>query len=536
DWKVSGRLTLNLGLRYEYEGATTERDNRNVRGFIPDASLAIAAAAEAAYARNPIPEISPSAFRVRGGLGFASDSERGFYNADTNNFQPRVGLAYQWNDKTVVRGGWAIYAVPAIIAGVRQNGFSQDTQIVPTLDVGLTFRATLANPFPDGVADPAGASRGPNTFLGRTLDRLINDINYRNGQSMRWAVSVQRELPGQWVAEAAYVGNRGYDLTTVDDNNTGIELNGVLRGYLSTLPFRDEAVNSFLTANVPNPFEGLLPGTGQNGATVQRQQLLRPFPQFANIRGFAFDGSSEYHAGQFRLERRFTAGYTLLASYTYSKFTEKVSKLNPTDTEYEERPAEADIPHRLVVSGIWELPFGRDRKIGSDWNGLMNGLLGGWSTQVIWQTQSGRPITWGSDVYYNGDPRTLKTDFSDVSNPVFDTSNFYFNDPSIQRNGVPDPALQRGDRRIQLVHHLRTFPTRMKDFRRQGLSLWDISLIKRVNVTNRVRMQFHVEFLNAFNTPVFNAPTLSPTSSLFGRVESQDNLPRDIQLAAKIVF
>ncbi|MEO7271188.1 MAG: carboxypeptidase regulatory-like domain-containing protein, partial [Vicinamibacterales bacterium] len=151
DWRVGAKLTLNLGLRWEYEGAPTERDNRNTRGFDPDAQLTITGAAQAAYAANPIPEIAPSAFRVRGGLQFASDSTRGTYNPDLNNFQPRLGFAYQANKKTVVRGGWAIYAVPALfdVSGIYQPGFSQGTSIVPSLDTGVTIRASLANPFPD---------------------------------------------------------------------------------------------------------------------------------------------------------------------------------------------------------------------------------------------------------------------------------------------------------------------------------------------------------------------------------------------------
>ena len=160
DWTINDRLTVNLGLRYEYQSAPYDTDNRNQRGWDPAATLAISSAAQAAYAANPIPEVAPSAFQVRGGILFADDGNRTFWKADKNNFQPRVGFAYKIDDKTVARGGFAIYTVPFVIAGVRQPGFSQATNIVPTNDTGLTFVANLANPFPSGVLDPPGSSLG----------------------------------------------------------------------------------------------------------------------------------------------------------------------------------------------------------------------------------------------------------------------------------------------------------------------------------------------------------------------------------------
>ena len=352
DWRVSDRLTLNAGLRYEYEGATYDTEDRNVRGFDPDAVLAIGAAAEAAYARNPIPEVAPSAFHVRGGLQFAGDGGRSFWSPDTNNWQPRVGAAYQISDKTVLRGGFGVYTSPFVIAGVRQSGFSQSTNIVPTLDNGLTFVGTLANPFPSGVQDPVGSSLGPNTFVGRQLDRFSYVEGVRNEQNARWAITVQRELPHQWLLELGYVGSRGFDLTVEQNDNT------LPRQYLSTAPARDQATINFLTTNVTNPFAGLLPGEGLNSATTQRQQLLRPLPQFNDIQTWRYDGSSNYHALQSRVERRFAQGYTVLFAYTYSAFTDRNYMLNFTDDGPTEAAADADVPHRFAFSGILELPFG----------------------------------------------------------------------------------------------------------------------------------------------------------------------------------
>jgi hypothetical protein len=534
DWKVTPKLTLNLGLRYEYEGATTERFNRNTRGFDATAASPVEAAAKAAYAASPIPEIPASSFQVKGGLLFAGDGRRGFWDPDKNNVQPRVGVAYQLNDKTVLRGGWGVFTVPFVMFAINQPGFSQSTPIVPSVDNGLTFQASLANPFPSGVLSPVGASLGLATFLGQNISFVPEDLN--NTQAQRWSFGVQREMPGNWLLEVQYVGNRGYDGVV----NTNI-LNTVPRQYLSTSSFRDQnmvnAIN-FLTATVTNPFRNLVPGTGINGATVQRQQLLRAFPQFGTITTVRNDASSSYHGGQLRAEKRFTRGYTMLAAYTWSKFLEEGSFRNEVDTEYERRFSDADIPHRLVVSGIWELPFGRGRRWGKDWNRAVDVAVGGWQVQGIWNWQSGRPTPTLGNVYYNGDITRLKTRISsdNVDGTVFDTSGFYFTDAAVQTNGVVDPNKQRNDPRIQLANNIRTLPSRWSGFRGQGLNLWDLSVSKNFSFTETVRLQLRGEFLNAFNTPVFNDPNLDPRNANFGRVTSQNNLARNVQIGLKLIF
>jgi hypothetical protein len=283
---------LNVGLRYEYEAGTTDSENRNVRGFDPAAAISIAAAAQAAYARNPIAELPPSAFAVRGGLQFASNDQSGFWDADGSNLMPRAGFAYQLDTRTVLRGGVGLYTVPFIIAGNYQPGFSQSTPLVATVDNGLTFQGTLSNPFPSGIIAPAGASRGADTFLGQEISRFV-PIDYNNAQNMRYTIGVQHELPGQWLVEAAYAGSKGWDLTTGGGGQIGeIELNAVPAQYLSTSRQRDQARIDFLGQLVPNPFAGLLPAPVQQ-VHDRAIAAAAAVSHFGNVHAFDDDSTSK---------------------------------------------------------------------------------------------------------------------------------------------------------------------------------------------------------------------------------------------------
>ncbi len=213
DFKVSSKLTLNVGLRYEYETPLVERADRLVAGFAFDASNPIEAAARANYAAAPIPELPVDQFRARGGLLWVNEDGRGRspFEGEKNNVMPRVGLAYRLTQNTILRGGYGMFFDTIGVNATRaiQTGFSQTTPIQASLDNGLTFVASTANPFPNGLLAPRGSAGGLQTNLGQALEFYLPER--KHPYSQRWSVGVQQLLPWQFVGEATYVGNRGHE-------------------------------------------------------------------------------------------------------------------------------------------------------------------------------------------------------------------------------------------------------------------------------------------------------------------------------------
>ncbi len=545
DWKVTARLTLNLGLRYELDLGSTERYNRLVSDFDLNVASPVEQEIRANYARSPIAEIPVSEFRIRGGLRFSDARNRASFRADRNNFQPRIGAAYQIGARTAIRAGWGMFMVPFVLDGLNQNGFNRNTPLVPTPDLGLTFTASLANPFPNGLV--AETNRGIDSLYGQGLGTIV-PTNRNNGMVQRWHVSLQRELPGRWLVEAAYIGNLGSELVTAADANP------IARQYQSTSPVRDQALINFLDAPVTNPFRGVAPFQGTNlftATVINRSQLLRPYPQFTGLNLERYDGASSYHAGQLRAEKRFSKGYTVLATYSYSKYLEELSLLNPTDAQYENRLSNVDSPHRFAVSGIWELPFGKGRALGTNWSRTLDLIAGGFQLQGIAQYQSGFPLTLGN-IYYNGAfpairPKVTSATIgalgtTNINDNVFQTdirnTGFYFNDATVQTNGQLDYTKQRNDARINLSQNIRTLPSRSPALRSQGITLFDLSLIKNFNFSERVRLQLRAEAINAMNKAHFNAPNMNSRDTNFGRVTSTDSPtnPREYQLGLRLIF
>jgi len=534
DWRVTSKLTLNLGLRYEVETALTERQNRSVSGFDAGYVQPIEATVQQKYATLSDPALKALApqLNVRGGLMFAGvDTGGGLYNTPKDTILPRAGFTYQLDPKTVIRGGVGLFAgfLGERRGDVIQTGWSQVTTVGT---VNNSNGAPIAQSWDSAFLttppiDAAGNGKGRQTALGQNISFFNQDPKV--SKQLRYQVGFQRELPAGFMLEAAYVGNYGYDIEITQN------INALPNQYLNadnSLSAAMKANNSFLTAAVANPFAGLLPGSSFNNPTIARSQLLRPYPEFGDITSTNNDGKSWYNSLQVGLQKRMSHGFTLGVSYTYSHWMQATEYLNAGDAKPTKMISDLDVPHRLSVSAIVELPFGNGRRFLSNAGGLLEGILGGWQLEGVYTYQSGFPIAFGAfnttsgntsgDLFYNGgaiavgNPNTLKWFNTDAFTSILtDTAT----------NATP-------------VNHLRTTPYRFDDVRRDSINNLDLSLLKNVRLRGEMRLQLRAEFINALNSAYLPAPIVGQTSSTFGQVtaSNQSNYARRAQLGVKLVF
>jgi hypothetical protein len=504
DWKATDRLALNLGLRMEHEGPTTDRFNRGTAGFDFDATNPLAARAQANYAANPIPELR--ALNVPGGLRFLNQdgAPRGHLDMPALLWAPRFGLAYRATDWMVVRGGYGIFYIPNNTSNYRLDGFSLATEMVTSLDNNLTPFNRLANPFPSGLLTPPGAAGGLLTGVGQriTAGRAGENLvpEFKPGYSQQFSLGFQFVLPGAISAEASYVGNVSRHLTITRNINE----------------YPDEFLNlrTRLNARVANPFYQVItdPTSALSQPTITVSQLLRPLPQYIGVTEAVLPlGTSNYDSLQMQLNKRMARGLTFGASYTYSKMMEATAYLNPNDPSPEEVISNSDRPHRVVLHGLYELPFGEGKPWLSETNSILNGILGGWQFNWVATFQSGAPLEFadpGADriVVSDNDPHSV--------DQWFDITAFRPREPFTRR----------------------TLPTRLDDLRAPGIHKWDFTVSKSFQMSDGVALKIRAELYNAFNRTHFGTPNTVVTNANFGRITGTFLGPREIQLAARIVF
>jgi hypothetical protein len=503
DWKVTSKLTLNLGARYELETPRTERYNQ-MANFNYQA---------------PVPLNVPG-LTLKGGLSYPGVNGTSRYqaNIDANNLSPRFGFAWHATPKTVVRGGagvfyannWGVGSSPLSFG---LSGFSASTSMVSSLD-GVTPLNTVSNPYPTGLNKPTGSSLGAGTLLGQSISYY--DRGNVTPYTVQWNLDIQRELPHGVLFDVAYVGTRGLKLA--------------LNRTWNQLPDSALALGNGLRTLVTNPFYGQITSGALSSPTVAAAQLLVPYPQFTGVTSDVDDwGASMYQALQVKLEKRYSHGFTTLISYTYSKMMDDSAGAFSGETlgggaiqDWNDLKAEwgtstIDQTQRLIFNVIYELPFFHSQK------GLTGHLLGGWELGIIGSFYSGSPLgvtsaTNGTDSQGGGQRPNWNGVNPGISDPTpyqwFNTS--VFSTPAAYTFGNAP----------------RTYNGARSDWTRGA----DISLHKNAHLTEKLTLQIRADAFNLSNTPVFSPPNVSYGSAAFGTVSSQANQPRVLQLGLKLLF
>jgi hypothetical protein len=395
--------------------------------------------------------------------------------------------------------------------------------MVLTTDGGLTWATSLANPFNNGISEPRGAADGYRTFLGQgfTFFNQTPEIP----MTSRWELGLQQELKG-YSFEMNYIGSK---TTHVEFTRN---INALPLQYWSTLRVRDDARNNYLSANISNPLRGLVAGNTQGTYTssnITRQTLLSPYPAFGSnaLNGTENGGYTWYHSAQLSVQKRFSKGYTVMGSYTLSKWMQAVNLLNPVDARPIEEISDADAPHRINISAIWELPFGQGKSLINGNHPVVSRLVGGWQFSGIWSLQSGFPLAFGNAIYY-GNP-------ADIRRPLGErTPNQWFNIAGFETAAAKQ----------MLSNQLRWWPFRFSQLRRQRQNNIDLALIKQTRISEGKNLEFRAEALNAFNHPYFPSPNMTLTVAQsandtgFGQINAstQDNYARRLQLSIRFLF
>lgn len=520
DFRVTSRLTLNLGFRYEYEPGIHERNNHISVGFDRNATYKV-------FGNGP---------QATGGVEFAGQSG---YSTNTSNmgsrYNPRAGFAYQIDKNTVVKGGYGVFYAPEFYLG--NNGYAPGyvlTNSIPTQSGTPTI--SLSNPYPNLQTTLTGNSNGLSTNIGTTLS-LIDQ--YRRAPLFdSYSFDVERQLPKGVALRLAYVGGHGRNLPN--------SLN------INQLPDSQYAKGTALSTKVTNPYAGY--GSWGTG-TVSQYQTLLPYPQYQSITMATSLGRSDYNAFDVKVQKRFSHGLTVLSGYTWSSNWDNIwgaygfgSSLNsgnngPQDVynlSNEYARATNNIPNRFTLATTVELPFGRGKEFLGGVNKWVDLAVGGWTFNDITIIQSGGPLAIqqanANSAFGNSTQRPSLIAGASPCNsgsPEGRLSNYY----NAAAYSITAPFAYGNVERASNCYG-------------PGYTNSDLSLNKSFHVTERVHAEFRAEALNAFNTPQFSTPNLSVGSSTVnsagvvtttpnkgaGQITGTLGFPRLVQLGGRLTF
>lgn len=549
NWKVNSKLTLNLGLRYDLTLPRTDRYDRQ-NWFDPNVTSPLNGGS-ISYT-DPVtgqPAIAP----LTGGEVFVNSKQRTNYVTDRSNIQPRIGLAFQFMPKMVVRGGYGIYygqsrsGVTGVVPYGSQ-GFNQYTNAITSYqNLGDVPWLHLSNPFPNGLIQPAGNTLG-----------LMNDVGFgangplRTGAANRtpyeqsWSVGIERELPKNILINAEYIGKKGTHLPF-----SGLNQLNHLGSWVESLPAAGPDPNgpdcqilsiACLNSQIDNPFAPIItdPNSGLSSSQVSYLQLLLPHPQFDSVATEPqLIANSVYHGLQLLAEKRYSNGLQFLVTYTWSKSIDDSSQADdnvtwlgsfsslqdPNKPWLERSLSTFDIPHVIQFSYSYDLPFGRGRAMLGNMPRWAEAIIGGWKTNGIWRIADGRPLTFsvadGNPIpTYGGQrPNIVGTPRRNHGSDWVDN---YFVDNSVFQR-PDDFTMGNAPRALGSVRSPWSFTT-------------DLSLGKQFALREEMNFEVRIEARNAFNHPVFGTPDVTVDDDNFGKITSTAVGPREMQLAIKFNF
>ncbi len=545
DIKVSRKLTLNLGLRYDYESPLSDRHNQlsfiDFKSQIPltitpvdvSAGLDPGLASSLGIGQRPILPF------IGGGAGFpgVNGIGSGVSLPQRKNFGPRIGLAYSIDAKTVIRTAYGII-YPGSTADNSGNfptiqGFNPITTSVLAPD-GLTpvnlpdHSFLLSNPYPAGLRQVDGSSKGLLTSIGNSDTGFLR--NDKHAYYQQWNFGIQRELPGNMLVEAAYVGAHSVHL----QDYAGVSYDALPDKYL--------ALGNSLFDSLPNPFFGVVPANSALGGsnTISRSQLLLPYPEFTGVTGQAgHRTSSTYNGLQLKTQKRMSRGISLLGSYTFSKTLDDDSATDgsvingtPFVTGHQDLNnlradhslSANDRSQVLTISSIYELPFGRGKPFGAGaTNPAIRHLISGWEVNSILSFATGFPL--GMFCGYCTFPANRPNLAGNPDAGKKGSNESRLNDWLPSAAFAPNLPFQFGNVSRTLPHT-----------RGPGQANTDFSLIKDTRIGERYNIQFRSEFFNFLNRPQFGQPNTTAGSITFGQITSQVNLPRQIQFGLKLYW
>lgn len=510
-WHIRHNLTIDLGLRAEHETSPVESRNRLNVGFDATAQNAVTAPAQAAYAANPIPQLPAAQFQPTGGLIFATPSHRSGYSTAAVYWGPRLGFSWApdvFHGGTVIRGGFGVFYNPIGLYNCCNGltaGFSETNSLVPTLNSYLSPAATLSDPYPasNPILQPTGSSLGVNTLLGQGVSYI--DPHVKTPRSYRWNFDIQQKIANGMMFQLGYMGSRQSNLS-ITNTLTSLPLQ-----YLSHSATRDAAVTAELSRVVPSPYKGLGP---QYGSTTSVAGLLTPYSEFSSVTEQLLPwGYSNYNALLARVTKHLSNGLQFNANFEWSRQLEANTQLNPGGPLWYGETS-SDFPIHFVLTGLYDLPFGRGQRFAGSVNRPVDLLIGGWALSSIYTWNSGAELSWGNDILnwgtpLNSQPRNLKQ---------------AFNVNAFDRTNADQPN----------SYNYRTFPAMM--LRSDATNNVDLSAFKTFKLGESRNLEYRLDAFNAFNRPQFAAPNTSPTSSAFGKITGQANTSRVIQMGLRLAF